>query len=94
MPIEKSFTEARTNFSSIMDEVIYNGESYIIQRRNGGEEVAVIAAHELRSLLETVHLLHSPINSTRLHAALARARQGTERAQSLEQLRREVGLGS
>ena len=40
----------------------------------GGDDLAVIAADELESLLETAHLLRSPKNAERLLTALFRAR--------------------
>jgi len=65
----------------------------LIQRlRQGEEDVALIAADELGGLLETAHLLRSPANAERLLATLARVRQGQGTAQSIEELRREVGL--
>jgi antitoxin YefM len=50
------------------------------------------AADELRSLIETVHLLRSPKNAERLLRALARAKKGKVRKQSVVNLRRNVGL--
>lgn len=47
---------------------------------------------ELRSLIETVHLLRSPKNAERLLRALARAQSGKLRPQSLDKLRRDIGL--
>jgi len=56
------------------------------------EDVALIAASELESLLETAHLLRSPRNAERLLTALARARAGDEPPATVEELRRELGL--
>ncbi|MDD5272146.1 MAG: type II toxin-antitoxin system Phd/YefM family antitoxin [Methylovulum sp.] len=67
-------------------------EVVIIQRR-GAADVALIAADELNSLLETAHLLRSPANAERLLAALARAQQQTTQPQAPADLRAEVGLG-
>jgi len=61
-------------------------------RRRGAEDVALIAADELASLLETSHLLRSPRNAERLLTALARARRGEGVPLAVEKLRREVGL--
>ena len=61
-------------------------------RRRGGEDVALIAADELESLLETAHLLRSPKNAERLLSALQRARSRTEAPQHLDELRKEMGL--
>jgi antitoxin YefM len=92
MPIQTTYTQARAYLASYLDEVIDNREVVIIQRR-GVDDVALIAADELASLLETAHLLRSPANAERLLAALARARQGSGTPQSIADFRQEVGLG-
>ncbi|MCS6939140.1 MAG: type II toxin-antitoxin system Phd/YefM family antitoxin [Roseiflexaceae bacterium] len=91
MPVQTTYTQARARLAALLDEVVNNRDIVIIQRR-GGEDVALIAADELQSLLETVHLLRSPANAERLLAALARARQRSGTPQSVDDLRREVGL--
>lgn len=91
MPVQTTYTQARARLAALLDEVVNNRDIVIIQRR-GGEDVALIAADELQSLLETVHLLRSPANAERLLAALARARQRSGTPQSVNDLRREVGL--
>jgi antitoxin YefM len=48
----------------------------------------------LTSLLETAHLLRSPKNAQRLLAALQRATRGKGKPESVDKLRREMGLGS
>ena len=92
MAIETTYTQARAHLASLLDKVTDDREVIIIQRR-GAEDVALIAADELASLLETAHLLRSPANAERLLAALTRARQGTGNTQSVAELRDEVGLG-
>jgi len=47
----------------------------------------MIAASELSSLLETVHLLRSSENARRLLSALDRAIAGTEQPQSIDDLK-------
>jgi antitoxin YefM len=42
--------------------------------------------------LETAHLLRSPKNARRLLSAMSRAKAGKGKAQSLNKLRREMGL--
>ena len=91
MPIQTTYTQARANLAKFMDEVADNQEVVIISRR-GAEDVALIAASELSGLLETAHLLRSPKNAERLLRALRRARVGTGKPQSLDNLRREIGL--
>jgi antitoxin YefM len=65
----------------------------VIIHRRGAEDVALISAAELSSLMETAHLLRSPKNAIRLLTALARAQHRTVAPQSVKELRREVGLG-
>ena len=60
--------------------------------RRGEEEVAMIAASELKSLLETAYLLRSPANAERLLTALGRALKNESDFQTVEALRREVNL--
>jgi antitoxin YefM len=92
MVIQTTYTHARAHLAALCDEVTANREVVIIHRR-GAADVALIAADELSGLLETAHLLRSPKNAERLLTALARAQRRTLSPQSLEELRREVGLG-
>lgn len=92
MTIQTMYTHARAYLAALCNAVTANREVVIIQRR-GAEDVALIAAEELSGLLEAAHLLRSPTNAARLVAALARAQQRTLSPQSLEELRRAVGLG-
>jgi len=91
MPVETTYTHARAHLAALCDEAAVNREAIIIHRR-GAEDVALISAAELASLIETAHLLRSPKNAERLLTALARARQRTVAPQSLDELRREVGV--
>jgi antitoxin YefM len=91
MSIETTYTHARANFARLCDAAAEDREIIIIRRRNA-EDVALIAADELSSLLETAHLLRSPRNAERLLTALARVRSGSVEPQTVEELRAEVGL--
>jgi antitoxin YefM len=92
MALETTYTKARASFASLCDAVTEDQEVVIIHRRNAGD-VALIAADELTSLMETAHLLRSPRNAERLLAALARARGAdAPPAESLAALRLAVGL--
>jgi antitoxin YefM len=53
----------------------------------------LISADELESLMETAHLLRSPRNAARLLAAIARAKEGDLTPSSVDDLRKELGLG-
>ena len=91
MPTQTTYSDARAHLAHYLDEAASSREPVIIRRRNA-EDVALIAASELDSLMETAHLLRSPRNAERLLAALARARAGDEPAMSVDALRRDLGL--
>ena len=91
MAIQTTYTNARENLAALLDEVVENREIVIINRR-GHEDVALVTASELSSLIETAHLLRSPKNAQRLLEALRRAQAGTVKAQPLDGLRKELGL--
>ena len=93
MAIQTTYTNARANLAKFCDEVADHREIVIIQRRDA-EDVALISASELTSLVETVHLLRSPKNAERLLTALRRATLRLTEPQPLEDLRRELGLDS
>ena len=92
MPIQTTYTNARANFAKLCNQVSDNREIVIINRR-GNEDIALVAADELSSLIETAHLLRSPKNAQRLLAALNRARSRKVRPQGIATLRQEIGLG-
>ena len=92
MAIQITYTKARANFAKLLDEVTQNQEVVVISRRKA-EDVAMISASELRSILETHHLLRSPKNAERLLTALSRAQTKKVPSQSIESLQKEVGIG-
>ena len=86
-----TYTQARANLAKLCNEVAETRQPYIIERRNG-ENVALISEDELNSLLETCHLLGSPKNARLLATALQRAYEDPPSAESLEDLRKDLGL--
>jgi antitoxin YefM len=91
MAAETTYTQARANLKALLDQAADTREPVIIRRREGGD-VALIAAEELRSLIETAHLLRSPRNAERLLRALDRVRQKNAQPEVLVKLRRSMGL--
>lgn len=87
-----TYTQAREKLAALLNEVTSSREPVVIRRR-GAEDVALIAADELRSLMETAHLLRSPANAERLLRALARARRSKLPSTNVAKLRRDLGLG-
>ena len=92
MGTETTYTHARPNLAALCDEVTSTREPIVIRRR-GSEDVALVAAAELRSLMETAHLLRSPKNAQRLLNALIRAQSQELPAETVESLRRDLNLG-
>ncbi len=91
MATETTYTHARAHLASLCNDVAASRDIVIIHRRKA-EDVALVAASELRSLLETAHLLRSPKNAKRLLTALLRAQRRGGKAQSPAKLRRELGF--
>ena len=86
-----SYSEARANLASLMEQSINDRETIIISRR-GKEEMALLPASELAGLLETAYLLRSPANAERLLEGLAQARQGQGIPFTVGELRKQLGL--
>jgi len=91
MAIQTTYTQARASLATLLDQVTKNREVVIIQRR-GGEDVAMITADELAGVLETAHLLRSPVNAKRLLSGLDRVRKESGTPQTIDELRSEVGF--
>lgn len=84
MAVQTTYTKARANLARLLDLVTQDRETVIIERRRAGR-VALIAAEEISSLLETAHLLRSPKNAQR-------ALNYKPQPMTVEDMRREVGL--
>lgn len=91
MTIQTTYTRARAGLARLLDQVTKDREVVIIQRRKG-EDVAMISADELSSLMESAHLLRSPKNAGRLIEALGRALKNEGTPMDIEELRQEVNL--
>ena len=75
--MEVTYSQARQSLKSLMDHAVQDRDIVRVRRRQGGD-VALIAAEELESLLETVHLLRSPRNAQRLLQALNRSQANVD----------------
>ena len=91
MSIEVSYSEARNNLASILDQVTDDSEVVVIKRR-GHASVAMIDADELSSLLETAYLLSSPKNAERLETAMKDITKGKGEKVTVNALREEFGI--
>ena len=89
-----TYTQARDNFASLLDRVENENSVAIIQRR-GHKDIAMIAADELESILETIHLISSPNNARRLMDAIDRSKQRDNcpsAPESIEDLCEDLGI--
>ena len=91
MSEQVSYSYARQNLAKILSEAEESQEPVIIRRR-GHEDMALIPAHELRSLEESAHLLRSPKNARRILQSLQRALENAGVAETPESLRSQLGL--
>ncbi len=70
-----SYSEARENLKSVMDQVCHDHEPLVVTRRRG-ENIVLISQEDYESFLETDYLLSSPANRAHLLESLAQARRG------------------
>ena len=91
MTIETTYSQAREQLKTLMDRAVHDREVVLVRRRSG-DTVAMIAADELASLMETAHLLRSPKNAERLLAALARARASNITPIAVDDLEKHYGI--
>lgn len=90
---QTTYTQARANLASLLDQVIDHKEIIVIKRR-GNRNVALISEEELSSLLETAYLLRSPKNAARLLSALERSKERTTESMTVDELCEELGIDS
>lgn len=70
-----NFSDARNSLKTVMDQVVEDADVTVIVRRDAPDAVVMSFDH-YSSLIETVHLLSSPVNAAHLAKSLAQARAG------------------
>jgi antitoxin YefM len=70
-----SYSELRGNLSNLMDTVCDSRAPLLVTRQNA-RSVVMVAEDDYESLMETVHLLRSPANATRLLESIEQANRG------------------
>ena len=75
-----SYSDLRDNLASYMDKVCDDRAPLLVTRQNA-RSVVLISEEDYEGLMETVHLLKSPANATRLLRSIEEADEGklTER---------------
>jgi antitoxin YefM len=91
MAVETTYTTLRAGLAGFLDQVTDDREVVFVRRR-GARDVAILPADELAGLMETAYLLRSPKNAERLLGALRRAEKGEGKIETVEELRKSVGL--
>ena len=72
--IQTTYTNARQNLAKLLDRIA-NENTIALITRKGHPDMAIVRADELSSILETLHLLRSPVNAEKLNQALQRSLQ-------------------
>jgi antitoxin YefM len=86
-----SYTDARGHFASVLDRIESTREAVVIRRR-GHEDVAMIPADELSSMMETAHVFRSPANAKRFLEALLRSYRGGGEEMDIDDLQKALGV--
>jgi antitoxin YefM len=69
------YSQLRSNLARYMDEVCDNRAPLVVTRQNA-RSVVLMSEDDYEGLMETVHLLKSPGNATRLLRSINDADQG------------------
>lgn len=77
-----NFSEARNQLKSVIDQVVDDMDVAIITRRDA-EDAVVMSLNHYNALMETVHLLKSPVNATHLSKSIKQYRSGKTRQHEL-----------
>lgn len=77
-----TFSEARAGLKAVMDEVCADHSPTIITRQSG-EAVVVMSLTDFNSIEETLYLLESPNNASRLMESIAQLKAGKARIKGL-----------
>ncbi len=72
---QTNFSDFRQNLANYLDEVEANRAPLLVTRQGHGN-VVVMSEAEFEGWRETVHLLRSPTNASRLLASIAEAEAG------------------
>ncbi len=70
-----SFSDARNKLKSVLDQVVNDADYTVITRRDA-EDAVVMSLDHFNGLMETVHLLKSPVNAAHLAKSIKQYRSG------------------
>lgn len=78
-----NFSEARSGFKALIDQVSDDADYTVITRRDASDAV-VMSLDTFNSLMETVHLLKSPANAAHLARSIEQYRKGKSKVKARE----------
>lgn len=89
MPKSITYTQAKNNFDQLFNQVL-NHEDVVVIEREDGQKAVIMTVDELESMQETLYLLQSPENANRIHTAVAAAKAGNIKSQTVDELFKEL----
>lgn len=85
-----TFSEARASLKAVMDDVCTDHTPTVITRVNG-EHVVMLSLADFNSIEETMYLLGSPKNASRLMESVAQLKAGKVRTKELIRHEKQEG---
>ncbi len=70
-----SYSDARNSLKTVLDRVVNDHAPTVIHRKEGGD-VVLVSEKAFSSMVETMHLLASPANASRLLRSIEQDKQG------------------
>lgn len=70
-----SYSDARASLKAVMDAVCDSHEAAVVTRQKG-DDVVILSKEDYDSIMETLYLLKSPVNASRLLTSAARIKAG------------------
>jgi antitoxin YefM len=85
-----TFSDARAGLKAVMDDVCTDHSPTVITRQSG-EPVVMLSLADFNSIEETLHLLSSPKNASRLLASIEQLKAGKARMRELDRNEEQEG---
>ena len=79
-----SYSDARASLKTVMDTVCDSHEATVVTRQKG-DDVVILSKSDYDSVMETLYLLSSPVNASRLLDAIAEVKAGQVQERELIQ---------
>ena len=77
-----TYSDTRANLKSVMDSVVDDRAPVVVTRQKG-EAVVMVSLSDWNAIEETLHLISSPANATRLRSSIAELDAGRGRERDL-----------